>query len=328
MYCLGGEDRQRVVTVSRKSERLVNLTIALLATKRWLTKSEIFATIDGYEGDIQAKERMFERDKDELRKLGIAIEVGSFDPLFEDEAGYRIRPDDYTLQIGDLSAQEFALISLATKAWRGAALNQSALTALVKLQALGLESDLDGLPDISSVILGSNGAISVAISAISERRTLTFEYLSNEEIAQERDISPYGVATQGGLWYLAGLDNEKGEDRLFRIDRIVGDLKVKGKGASYQIPDGFSMHQLLNNEAGNQRAVVKVRLGKAHALVSKAIVLEESDEWLRISYPYFSQEQLIQELLWHLDDVELLEPVSARSAMVESLTNLIDSHHE
>ena len=76
------------------------------------------------------------------------------------------------------------------------------------------------------------------------------------------------------------------------------------------------------------RSVVKVRLGKAHAPVSKAIVLEESDEWLRISYPYFSQEQLIQELLWHLDDVELLEPVSARSAMVESLTNLIDSHHE
>lgn len=314
--------------MSRKSERLVNLTIALLATKRWLSKSEIFATIDGYEGDSEARERMFERDKDELRKLGIVIDVGSFDPLFEDEAGYRIRPDDYTLQIGELSAQEFALISLASKAWRGAALNQAAVTAFVKLQALGVDSDLDGLPDISTVILGSNDAITVAISAISERRILTFEYLSSEEMAQEREISPYGVATKGGHWYLAGLDNEKGAQRLFRMDRIVGDLKVKGKVASYQIPDSFSMHHLLNTEAGTLRAIVKVRLGKAHALVSKAIVLEESDEWLRISYPYFSQEQLIQELLWHLDDVELIEPVSARSAMVENLTTLILSHHE
>jgi proteasome accessory factor B len=68
--------------VSRKSERLVNLTIALLATKRYLTKSEIFRTLEGYEGTTETKERMFERDKDDLRKLGLDIEVGSFDPLF------------------------------------------------------------------------------------------------------------------------------------------------------------------------------------------------------------------------------------------------------
>jgi proteasome accessory factor B len=63
--------------VSRKSERLVNLTIALLATKRWLTKAEIFANVAGYSGDSEAKDRMFERDKDDLRSLGINIELGS-----------------------------------------------------------------------------------------------------------------------------------------------------------------------------------------------------------------------------------------------------------
>jgi proteasome accessory factor B len=74
--------------VSRKIERLINLTIALLATKRYLTKSEIFSSVDGYEGSPETMERMFERDKDDLRSLGIEIEVGSFDPLFNDEAGY------------------------------------------------------------------------------------------------------------------------------------------------------------------------------------------------------------------------------------------------
>jgi proteasome accessory factor B len=67
--------------VSRKIERLINLTIALLATKRFLTKSEIFRTVEGYEGSPETKERMFERDKDDLRSLGISIEVGSFDAL-------------------------------------------------------------------------------------------------------------------------------------------------------------------------------------------------------------------------------------------------------
>ena len=57
-------------TVSRKIERLINLTIALLATKRYLTKSEIFRTVEGYEGSAETKERMFERDKDDLRSLG------------------------------------------------------------------------------------------------------------------------------------------------------------------------------------------------------------------------------------------------------------------
>ena len=88
--------------MSRKNERLVNLTIALLATKRYLTKNEIFRNIEGYEGSAEAKERMFERDKDDLRKLGIQIEVGGLDPLFDDEAGYRIRPESYALSLREL----------------------------------------------------------------------------------------------------------------------------------------------------------------------------------------------------------------------------------
>ena len=77
--------------MSRKIERLINLTIALLATKRYLTKNEIFTSVEGYEGSPETRERMFERDKDDLRNLGIQIEVGGFDPAFDDEAGYRIK---------------------------------------------------------------------------------------------------------------------------------------------------------------------------------------------------------------------------------------------
>ena len=129
MYYRGEGVQQRVHTVSRKSERLVNLTIALLATKRWLTKSEIFSAIDGYEGEVDAMERMFERDKDDLRNLGITIEVGSFDPLFDDEVGYRIRPESYRSDISALSSREIALLSLARQAWQGAVLDSTAQSA-------------------------------------------------------------------------------------------------------------------------------------------------------------------------------------------------------
>ena len=83
---------------SAKTERLVNLTMALLASRRYLKKSEIFQKVAGYSGSNETKERMFERDKDDLRALGIEIEVASHDPLFEDEPGYRIKPEKF--QIG------------------------------------------------------------------------------------------------------------------------------------------------------------------------------------------------------------------------------------
>ena len=83
---------------SEKNERLVNLTIALLATKKFLTKTQIFKAVVGYEGSSEATDRMFERDKEELRSLGIEIEMKSIDPLFDDEIGYRILPERF--QIG------------------------------------------------------------------------------------------------------------------------------------------------------------------------------------------------------------------------------------
>jgi len=107
--------------VSRKIERLINLTIALLATNRYLTKTEIFRTVEGYEGNPETKERMFERDKDDLRSLGITIDVGSFDPLFADEPGYRIKAESYQLDLGEITPTEISLLSLAADAWQDAA---------------------------------------------------------------------------------------------------------------------------------------------------------------------------------------------------------------
>jgi proteasome accessory factor B len=197
--------------VSRKSERLVNLTIALLGTKRWLTKAQIFATVDGYEGENEAKERMFERDKDDLRNLGIEIEVGSFDPLFEDEAGYRIRPDSYRTDIEEVSARELSLISLATTLWQGAVLDSSALSALIKLKSFGIESDLDAIPAIETMLHVSDENFSAIVDAISHRRTISFTYLAPDLSRQDRALEPYGAGTKGGYWYVAGRDLDKKE---------------------------------------------------------------------------------------------------------------------
>jgi proteasome accessory factor B len=127
----------------RKTERLINLTLALLATKRYLKKSEILSNVAGYEGTQEAKERMFERDKDDLRSLGIEIEVGDLDIFFEDEPGYRIPQKSYELNVPNLSGRELALLSIASSFWNDSVLAPNAQSGIRKLQSLGIPATLE-----------------------------------------------------------------------------------------------------------------------------------------------------------------------------------------
>jgi len=318
--------QQKVHTVSRKSERLVNLTIALLGTKRWLTKAQIFSSVDGYEGETDAKERMFERDKDDLRNLGIEIEVGSFDPLFEDEAGYRIRPDSYRTDIEEITPRELSLISLATSIWQGAVLNSSALSALIKLKSFGIESDLDAIPAIEPQIHVSDENLTFIIDAIAERRTISFTYLAQDLTRQERALEPYGAGTKGGYWYVAGRDLDKGEIRVFRLDRIDSKISFQGKSSSYEIPQGFAMSTHLESPAKSQMAVLKIRRGKVGRIAALSTLIAEDDEWLTVEYPFHLQSELLSDLLWHIDDVELVQPESARATLISALEEIVGEH--
>ena len=123
---------------SEKNERLINLVIALLATKKYLTKNQIFRAVAGYEGSQEATDRMFERDKEELRSLGIQIEMKGIDPLFDDEIGYRIIPDRYRFDLGPLTKQEITLLALASQAWKESALSDLARSTYLRLESLGV----------------------------------------------------------------------------------------------------------------------------------------------------------------------------------------------
>ena len=306
-------------TVSRKSERLVNLTIALLATKRYLTKSEIFRTVDGYEGSPEAMERMFERDKDDLRSLGIAIELGSFDPLFEDEAGYRITPSSYKLDLGELDGTDIALLSIAASAWTGAALERESTSALIKLASMGLDSDSEALSLLAPRINGTNENFTVITDAIIRRSEIEFEYVSSDLTKQQRRIAPYSLRGQSGSWYLVGQDLEKNSLRTFRLDRIVSEVSASKKSNTYVVPD-----EIPNQGAEEVREVARIRIRKnrGHQLRSYATVLESDEEWDEVSLPIVDANWLLRTILWHRDDVVLLEPSSLRKQIVQSLKEL------
>lgn len=312
--------------MSRKIERLINLTIALLATKRYLTKGEIFRSVEGYEGSAETMERMFERDKDDLRNLGVIIEVGSFDPVFQDEAGYRIKPEGYALNLGEISGAEIALLSLAAEAWRGAALDDAAHSALTKLQSMGVESDLDTLPAISPRLNSTHSDFQVIALAIAKREAISFSYLSSSMIGQLRTIEPYAIATRNSHWYLAGRDTEKNLLRTFRLDRIDGEISLSRNGKSFDIPAGFDVFASIENDDLVNIATIDIRKGKAHLLRVIADSCVDKGEWEQISVRYFDYQEFVDQILWHGTDVLVIEPASLRNQVIAALEEIVRIH--
>jgi proteasome accessory factor B len=311
--------------VSRKIERLINLTIALLATKRYLTKSEIFRTVEGYEGSPETKERMFERDKDDLRALGIDIEVGSFDPLFNDEAGYRIRSEKYQLNLGEISPTEISLLSLAASAWEGAALADEAQNAILKLNSIGVPADAIDLPAISPKLSNSSAELKIITAAIAESNFLQFSYLSTELVVAERLVIPFALSTQSGFWYISAVDQDVQEARTFRLDRIQGSIQIKENKESFEFPIQQEPKRFsANNTEGI--ATIDVRKGKAHSLRAFAISTEDLGEWDQIRLPINGIDSLLTQVLWHGDDVLVQEPVALREKVIAQLEALVKTH--
>ena len=312
-----------MLTVSRKSERLVNLTIALLATKRYLTKSEIFRTIEGYEGAPEAMERMFERDKDDLRSLGIAIELGTFDPIFEDEAGYRITPSSYQLNLGELDGTDLALLSLAATAWSGAALERESTSALIKLASMGIDNDSETLSLLTPQVSGTDANFALVTDAIVRRSEIEFEYLGADLSRQVRKVSPYSMRGQSGSWYLVGFDSEKDSLRTFRLDRIVSEVSVSKKVNSFEIPDSIPDQ---STDETRELAILRVRKRRGHQLRSLSNLIEAGEEWDEITLPIVDVSWLIRIILWHRDDVIVLGPPALRERVINSLKELRALH--
>ena len=325
MSSLADADQQRALTVSRKSERLINLTIALLATKRYITKSEIFKSVEGYEGSAESKERMFERDKDDLRSLGIEIEVGSFDPLFNDEAGYRIKQESYQLDLGAITTLEVSLLSLAAKAWQGASLNDAAQRALVKLSSLGFPLDEANLPGSIPSISNSEFDITVVTRAIAERQVLEFLYRGHDLSSESRRVVPIGLSTRSGFWYLTGVDQAVQEIRTFRFDRVLEGFNVHKGPKDFEIPEGFEASQVFEPDAASV-AIIDIRKGKCISLRALATSTKSIGEWDQIQIPILDVKTLSALVLWHGEDAYVHAPEELRMQIVESLKALVGNH--
>lgn len=311
-----------------RTERLVNLVICLLSTRRFLTAAQIAATVPGYEHDPadprahEAFQRKFERDKAELRALGVPLETGT-DSVFDTEPGYRIARREYALPDIPLAPDEAAAVAFAARLWQHAGLAAAASSGLTKLRAAGVELDPDLTLPVEPVVT-ADPAFAPLVTAARERRVVSFDYRRPERDPAPRRLQPWGVVCWRGRWYVVGYDLDRAAPRCFRLSRLAGPVRtVSPPGAFTPPPDVDLLRYVVGDEPEpvpcQGRATVLLRPGRADGVRRWAERLESTPEGDLAVLPYHCADGLASWLVGYGPDVRVIDPPEVRDAVIGRL---------
>jgi proteasome accessory factor B len=324
------------LNVSRtRTERLVNLVICLLSTRRFLTASQIAATVPGYEHDPDdpkdhdAFQRKFERDKAELRELGVPLETGT-SSILDAEPGYRIARRDYALPDIPLAPDEAAAVGLAARLWRHAGLAAAASSGLTKLRAAGIEVDPHATLGVEPVVT-VDAAFEPLTGAVRDRCAVAFDYRTpDDDAAATRRLQPWGVVCWRGRWYVVGHDLDRKAERCFRLSRIVGQVKRTGRPGAYTPPDDVDLISYVARWTGpverTGRARVLVPHGRGAGVRRWADEVTPGPDGDVLTLRYAEPEWLAAWLVGYGADVVVLDPPEVRDAVVTRLREIAERY--
>lgn len=211
-------------------ERLFSLVLALLATEAGLTKNEILSTVQGYRqrysasGDNANLERQFERDKDDIRELGVPLETLDSPGQAGNNQNlrYRIPRGDYELPSDiSFSPEETTLLNLAAMVWREGSISGESRRAILKLRSLGVVTD-EPVIGYAPRLRVRDVAFEPLTAALDKHVVVRFGYLKpGEQEARVRTVAPIALIQREGRWMLHAEDQDAGGTRNFLLRRIV-----------------------------------------------------------------------------------------------------------
>lgn len=317
-------------------ERLFSLVLALLASHTGLTRREILETVQGYRqqfnrsGGNASLERQFERDKDDIRDLGVPLEVidDPADSGNNQAMRYRISKGAYDLPAHiTFSAEEVTLLSLAAMVWREGSLSADSRRAITKLRSLGIESN-EPVLGYAPRLRVRETAFDPLNQALERHQIVTFNYLkSGEAEPSTRTVAPLALVQHDGRWHMNGLDSVSDQVRTFLLSRIVGPVRSTGRTHEDR-GDGHAHRVLteLDELWASHLAEVEVVPGTdAEMRLSKRAADKNGhDKRLRI---HFSDEDVLaDELTSYGPEVLVISPARLRQGVRERLSRLCTTH--
>ncbi|HEX9695725.1 MAG TPA: WYL domain-containing protein [Actinomycetota bacterium] len=305
-----------------KTERQINLIGLLMSSERPVLGTRIRDALYADATSAESFKRMFERDKDDLRALGIRIEI---EPIGAWDEGYAIHRDEVTLPSLDLTPAEHAALMLASQAWGEGTLGPvSPRIAGMKLSAAG-GADLPSPWILPHVDLRSP-QLAALFDAILRRKRVTFRYRSSGAAAPEdRTVEPHALRFRSA-WYLSGLDVGRGEQRLFKLDRIEGAARIAaGAKPDFERAPPAPVAWPADAEADVQARVaftpqiaflVEQRAG-AHRDTGRG--RKRADGRVDVIVPVPDAERFVRWVLGFGGDAEVIEPAGLREKTIERL---------
>lgn len=315
-----------------KTERLVNLTLALMAAPRFLTVAELGRLVEGYQPDGSetggdAFRRMFERDKEELRELSIPLQTGPVDGLWGDELGYRIARSDYALPEITLDPDEAAALGLAARLWSSAQMAAATSSALTKLSAAGIEP-IPPPAGLEARLDASEPSFGPLYDAVVARQEVRFGYRRPGNAETSRRLHPWGLTSWRGHWYVAGQDLDRAAPRVFRLSRVTTGAVGFGPPGAYQPPADLDVRSLVQaadpddpQVAGTAR--IRVVPGAAHRLRRGATSVGSDPDLLDV--PYADLIGLADLVTSCGPDAVVEDPPQLRQLVVQRLTVLAET---
>jgi proteasome accessory factor B len=301
-----------------KIERLLSLINALLGAPRAISAEDLRHRVPGYPPEDASFKRAFERDKDELREMGVPLVVEEIPGVDPPMLGYRIRTQDYELRDPGLDPEELEALNLAA-AVTGFA-GGIGQRALFKLGGAASDAPQAELP--------ADPGLAAAFAGVAERRVLRFRYHDLERV-----VHPYRLEFLRGRWYLNGFDRVRGDDRWFRMGRIDGPIVADGPPGAFERPveavPGLQLEPWQVG-GGDDRVDAEVRFDPQVApavrrgLAAEAIVRDD-EAGLVVRLSVANREGFRSWLLSYLDRAEVLGPPDLRAEVVSWLQDLAGS---
>ena len=313
---------------SARNERLVNLVLCLLSTRQFLSAERIRSTVAGYDEapSDEAFFRMFERDKAELRELGVPVETGR-NSHFDNNEGYRIARRDYELPDIDLAPDEAAAVALAARLWDTPQLATSARNAVLKLRAAGVEVDTSAAPEVQPRVRATDPAFAELVSAVELGRVVTFAHRRAPGAEPtRRTVQPWGVVSYRGRWYLVGHDEGRGAVRCFRASRIA-EAKATGAAGVVTVPEGIDLLAVVSASASSQLSSLDATLllapDKALGLRRHARVLEHrcDGDLMQVHLPAI--DVAARWIAGYGADAVVIEPAALRERVLQTLAGVL-----
>ncbi|MDP9026544.1 MAG: WYL domain-containing protein [Actinomycetota bacterium] len=332
-------------------ERLFSLVLALLATESGLTKNEILSTVQGYRqryksgGDNANLERQFERDKDDIRDLGVPLETldSPGDAGNNQLLRYRIPRGAYELpQDISFSSDETTLLNLAAMVWREGSLSGESRRAMLKLRSLGVVADEPVIGYAPRLRL-RDAAFEPLSSALEKHLIVRFAYLKpGEDAAREREVIPLALVQYQGRWHLSAEEvtasgtspdtDDQGAHKTYLLRRIVGPVAT-GKTVSARLGD-HAAAALAGLEAVWQRGIAEVQVVSesdaatrlANRRGTELLEPQPGSAETRLLLHYVDANILADELAGFGPEVLVVSPPELRAAVIARLERTASDH--